>query len=555
MMLRSVLMTISCLVLVYSVATAQEAPTCPPAVLIDLARASSTCYGLESEQACIGNGTAQVSLNGGETSAPQPGDRFDASDVRWLETQSSGEDLSVSLLNLRANLTPVQQQNIAVVMVGDVKIVNDVDVPMMTLNGIAQGSLHIRRLPEANSEIVLRLGVNAGVVADGRTVEGDWVRVQIPNSNDVGWAAVEVLAMQGNAQTLPIVSADTEILRPFEQFRLQTRDTAFCGGALTSGLLIQTPSSDEARLTMNGVEMVMSGTFFLQANKVLTVYALHGETTLSAGGGSAFVPAGAFAFVPLDADSTANGVPSEAEGFDRADVRALPIATLPTPIQIAEPVSAEGIAQAEAAYQAAQQAAEATIAPPPVEDNRCRRTVFRQTSLYAGPGYFYEAINEIREGARIEPILQTNDPDGETWWQLRNNNWIPANRVEERGDCAAIPFTSVVVPPTSNTLSLETCETTNGPLHAGQYVTIVFTPPPWDNYGEAHDAPIIDPGRITIGSHHYRTQASEMIRIGTEPDRYLRHFSIMWEAEPGTYRIEGDRVSYTPICTITVPVG
>ena len=193
---------------------------------------------------------------------------------------------------------------------------------------------------------------------------------------------------------------------------------------------------------------------------------------------------------------------------------------------------------------------------PTVDPNICRRETRRTTTLYAGPGDFYEAINELPPARSVEPRLQTTDPDGRAWWQLGSSNWVLAADVRVSGDCAEIPRTQVVPAPRNNTLSLETCETTNGPLRAGQRVTIQFIPPAYETLGEAREAVRIDPGRISIDARTYRTTASDPILIGTigEDERYLRRFYINWTAEPGTFRIVGDRLSYEPICTLTVPV-
>ena len=130
-----------------------------------------------------------------------------------------------------------------------------------------------------------------------------------------------------------------------------------------------------------------------------------------------------------------------------------------------------------------------------------------------------------------------------------------ARLISETGECQPVQISDRFTPPQNNTLSLETCQTTNGPLRAGQWVRIEFRPPPFDNLGEARDAVIIDPGRINIGVDRIRASATDPIRLGTVDDRYIRTFYVNWEAVPGTFRIEGDRLTYEPICTITVPVG
>jgi hypothetical protein len=168
---------------------------------------------------------------------------------------------------------------------------------------------------------------------------------------------------------------------------------------------------------------------------------------------------------------------------------------------------------------------------------------------------FYEAVNDISAGTRVFPVLQTTDADGKVWFQLHTSSWIQANFVTQEGTCQDIPVVANVPPPGNNELSLETCESINGPLRAGQSVEIYFIPPAFDNYGEARDAVSIDPGSITIGNVEYYPFASAPIRLGTNGERYIRRFSVYWTAVPGTYRIVGDRLHYTPICTITVPVG
>ncbi len=154
-------------------------------------------------------------------------------------------------------------------------------------------------------------------------------------------------------------------------------------------------------------------------------------------------------------------------------------------------------------------------------------------------------------------MLQTTDPDGKVWWQLDNNNWIEGDLVIQSGICDDIPVTANAPAPDYNELSLETCETSNGPLRAGQEVEIHFLPPAFDSLEDAQNAPNVDPGSITIGTQYFYTYASQPIYIGKVGDtkRYVVEFETDWIATPGTFRIVGDRLHYTPICTVTVPVG
>jgi hypothetical protein len=144
--------------------------------------------------------------------------------------------------------------------------------------------------------------------------------------------------------------------------------------------------------------------------------------------------------------------------------------------------------------------------------------------------------------------------DGATWWQLRGGNWMRASRAESRGDCTELPITGqeYIRESSTNTLSLETCTTTNGPLIAGQIVTIEFVPRAWATIADALDAPRRDIGRITIGEQYLGIEISDPIQIAT--DRWVRVFSTEWVAEAGTFRIAGIRLAYEVICNITVPL-
>jgi hypothetical protein len=180
------------------------------------------------------------------------------------------------------------------------------------------------------------------------------------------------------------------------------------------------------------------------------------------------------------------------------------------------------------------------------------------STLWAGPADFYEAINEIGAGQPVSPVLQITDADGAVWWQLGNSNWIRAGEVRQSGECAEIPVTDFVPRQEYNTISLERCETQNGPLRVGQLVTLEFTPPAFENYYDANLALRVDPGEITIDERYQYVRASDPISIGTagtDQERYVRVFSTTWTATGGAHRIISERLSYILSCDITVPYG
>lgn len=550
------------LALIFSVsfaAASQTTPVCPSDVMLSFARSGSACFGVERGQACIGNGAIQSAVFPNTpphlSSFEKPGDKREVRFIETVRAQPVEKGISTALLITQANLTEAEERGVVLFLFGDATVVNEVQ-PLAELTGYARGALTIRRMPEMNGDIVARMAINQAVSANGRTEDGAWLRVNLPNSNDLGWVAADVVALQGNVFSLSEVGIGEPVLQPFQVMKLSGGETAYCDGMLESGLLVQMPNTfTSADLTINGVKVRLAGTFFLQAGTSLTLYALAGQAEVTAGGTTEFVPAGARVAVPLDDDLMAKGQPSQAEPYDMNHVLELPVNNLPSRIQIAAPLTPEEIVrQREAFY-----AAKAETTPEPVlsaSDTSCRRIVRRDTVLWGGPGEFYEVVNDVSAGSRVNPVIQTTDPDGYSWWQLDNSNWIQASQVMQSGECPSIPVVQDIQPPRTNTLSLETCKTSNGPLRAGQQVTIEFIPQAFDNYGEARDALRIDPGSVTIENTVYRASASDPTAIGTAGgERYIRRFYVVWRAESGTYRIEGNRLHYTPTCTITIPIG
>jgi hypothetical protein len=163
-------------------------------------------------------------------------------------------------------------------------------------------------------------------------------------------------------------------------------------------------------------------------------------------------------------------------------------------------------------------------------------------------------IREIPAESRVDVVFQVADSGGTAWYQLRTGGWIQAAAVRSSEACGTVPSTEVVQPPRTNTLVMETCDTTNGPIRVGQYVTIEFTDGGWETIGDAQEAPRIDPGRISVNTLRLSVYADPPMLI-VQPERYYRRFSAQWRAEAGTWRIQSDRLSYSLICDVTVPVN
>jgi len=517
---------------------AQATPVCAPPVLLSLARVGSACYNAGSNEACFGGGIVSTDIYEGGTPLTQPGDRADVNGLQRVSVAPIDEGISAAILNVQADLPDAEQKRVMILAFGAATVENLVPpTPRQVLTAL--GTVNIRALPALQTEIITRINIGQTLTGNGIAADGQWLRVAIPNTDGLGWVGIDVVDSDGDISALNVVTPETMLNRAFEILTIETDvDFSDCDGALPAGVLIQTPNVEKPiTLTMNGLEFKLAGTALIQGTVTRPQIALlEGEAVID----GLYIPAGA-AFI----SATATPIDEIPTG--------LPLNNLARRFALPPAITVEHIAELTVAYEARVEAVTivVTIAP----DTTCRRTARDAITLWAGPGSFYEAINELPAGRSVEPVLATSDPDGEVWWQLRGSNWVRARLIAETGECQPVQISDRFTPPRNNTLSLETCQTTNGPLRAGQWARIEFRPPPFDNLGEARDALSIDPGRITIGADRFRASATDPIRLGTVDDRYVRTFYVDWEAVSGTFRIEGDRLTYEPICTITVPVG
>ena len=540
---------------------AQATAICSPKVLLAFARSGSACFSLERNNACYGNGEANVVFQGEALTSgfAQAGDTIRLDQVGSLTVSPVEGDVSVANLLVQASLSDTEARSVVFLLFGSATVQNHVDyLPEIPVT--ATGKLNIRATPEADGEIIRQLALNKGVIANGRTFDGAWLRVTIPDTEQLGWVGREVVAPAGNLDSLAVVDVETPVYNPFQVMTVATQDAGLCDGSIPGGLLIQTPNvEDSVQMFINSVDVHLAGTAYLDTLTAgyLTITLLDGSAEVVAGGETRFVPAGSRTLIPIDPEfGQVNGLPSMAEPYELDKLTGLPINNLPGRLTIADPLTTAQIETLLAEHLAVQAAAANAATPEPVDV--CKRVTVGTSTLWAGPADFYEAINEIAAGQPVSPVLQITDADGAVWWQLRNSNWIHAGDVRQSGECGDIPVTDFVPRQEYNTISLERCETQNGPLRVGQVVTIEFTPPAFENYYDANLAVRVDPGEITVDERYQYVRASDPISIGTigtGQERYLRVFSTTWTATGGAHRIISERLSYILSCDITVPFG
>jgi hypothetical protein len=377
----------------------------------------------------------------------------------------------------------------------------------------------------------------------------------LPDDALPGWVSRDVVTIDGDATTLNVVDGDTPYLRPFQSMQIETAiNDAPCDGAPQSGVLLQSPGTDTpVSLTVNNADVSLAGTGFVQAQSgtQMTLYMLDGSARVQASGTEQAVPSGGKITVPMSTGLLAVDAPSEPEPFTADVIAALPVNNLSYRVRLPDPISDDELQQRLIALNT-QPTPATSRSDDPVQ--RCIRTARGDVTLYAGPGTSYEIIREIEGGTRLFPVLRLTASNGVTWWQLSNSHWLRADRATEEGNCQRIPRTEIAQPPSYNVLTMETCDTSNGPLRAGQYVVIEFTAGSWRNQALARRATLDDRGRITIDNRdNLYVRAGRPFEVAE--DRWYRVFSGYWDATPGTHRIESQHLSYILTCDVTVPLG
>ena len=559
--IRVGLLSFVILLLSVTIAMAQSAaPLCPAHSLLSIARAGAACAMLKTDEACYGSGIVTSTPAEGSASAglTQPGDTVPLSDLKSIQVApaDAADDTAISMASLTIQTSPRVNDSMTVLLLQNAELESEVTPPVEIVVR-ATGALHVRAAPSADSTSIADFGVNNSLTANGRTHQSDWLRVTVPATGTIGWTSAALVSAAGNILTLPVAAVGDTVAQPFQVVHFTSSDHTACAGKLPSGALLQTPSTnfkDAVTLTINDSVIRLAGTAFLmQANGVMTFILLDGLAEIRVGTAAQFVPAGAQTSIDLDANDSATNTPSIPAPYNAALIAALPTNNLPRRFQVTAPLSQAAI---EAAIAALSQPTPTPIIPTATPADVCHRTIGRDTTVSSGAGSNFEALTTIAAGTAISPVFATTNAAGEVWWQLGDSGWVARSAVVERGSCPNVPDTGRIPAPPSNTYSLERCQSSNGAVRVGQQVTFEFIPPAWDNIGEALSAVQTDPGHFTLNSDRYRATASAPIRLGTSnppnEDRYLRRFTLVWRAQAGTYRVEGDWLHYEPSCNLTV---
>lgn len=344
--MRKVTQLIAFLLLLALAPTVLAQNDCPAIVQQAMEAVQTACANTGRNQACFGNLALTATPREGieNFTFEKAGDIVDAANIQSLQLTPMNVaegHWGVVLMKLQANLPDLLPgQNATVLLFGDVEMTNavtpTVEVPVEAITN----AVNIRRLPNGDANNVIgSLSAGQTVTATGRLADGEWIRIRTTGDNlgQTGWVAASLLTSTESLSALDVVEATSQTFSPMQAFYLKTgvRDRP-CTEVPASGILVQGPSGFRVNFNVNGAEVSMGSTLFLQTDKSrIRINVVEGAATVRNDGISQIIPEGTYTEIGLDENGDAIGAPDVPEPYVADDFEGLPLDELPDDIDIA----------------------------------------------------------------------------------------------------------------------------------------------------------------------------------------------------------------------------
>ncbi len=326
-------------VFISSLAVVSAQDSCPAIVESILESVDTACEGIGRNQVCYGNNLVNTLDFSSEPLADfsATGDISDILAVASLEATAFDSDAGtwgIALMNLQADLPDtLPGQNVTFVVFGDTELVNDVvpeDQLVESLPGTSTGGINVRSGAGTNFDIAGTLALNEEVTLIGRNAASDWVQIEF--EGDSAWVFADLLSIDGNPSLLQVVgdSANNDYVAPMQAFSLSAGiGQPECNEVPPDGVLIQTPTDTTVHFLINGVEVEIGSTVFIQyIGGRLVITTLDGRVTVTSSGVSQVIEPGYSVYVSVA------GVPGPPIEFAYDDFSSLPLLLLPEPVGI-----------------------------------------------------------------------------------------------------------------------------------------------------------------------------------------------------------------------------
>ncbi|MBI5670190.1 MAG: SH3 domain-containing protein [Chloroflexi bacterium] len=318
-------------------------PECTTIVKRALEATNEICDGTGRNQACYGHALVRAEPQPGVDSFrfEKVGEKVDVAALKSLHLSPMDTNTGtwgVSMMRLQANLPDTSPgENVTLLLFGDVEVRNIVPAArLLNVTTSLTGNVNVRREPADTAFVMGTLPPGTVITARGRSEDGAWLYVDLPDNRGRGWVNTSVVRPEGDIQTLNTIQPYLADAKPMQAFYLRTGNNATtCAETPNDGLVIQTPEGEaEVRLWINEVKIRLKSTVFVQARpeRPMSITTLEGEVHVEALGVEQAVPVGSSVTVQLDANSSPVAPPSSPQPVPKEIIRTLPSPVLPTPI-------------------------------------------------------------------------------------------------------------------------------------------------------------------------------------------------------------------------------
>ncbi len=353
-----VLITLTLLILVSGISSApvrtvlSRASSCEQVIMDAYQVTEELCQKTGRNQVCYGH----TSLD----ATPQPdianftfaeeGDIANVADMQTLRLSAMdtvSNNWGVALMRFQANIANDQpNKNATLLLFGNVQLESKFSKPSvsMDLSVTPNGNVNIRHEPSTSATIIGIVKAGQLVTVTGRLEDTSWLRVQIPDTQALGWISRTLIpdVEDRNLAALEVVDAGPQY-GPMQAFYFNSSDRGdVCPEAPDSGILIQTPEGvAEITLLINEIDVQIGSTVYFRAvpGGNMTVSVVEGLVYVETDGQTVGIPAGSEATIPLNEDMKPAGPPNQAHGYNMDQMNLLPVELLERDITIHQPLT------------------------------------------------------------------------------------------------------------------------------------------------------------------------------------------------------------------------
>ena len=438
------------MLILFTAAAAAQDDQCTAA--LDAARANILAHCAEQVAGtlCFGNPTVAVMNKSGANSDAatrfnHPGDLADLGQTEFFSTSSEARSWGAARAVFQAfPADSLAAETSNLLLIGDAAIFLPpaVSAPAGLIEVEVTASLgaNLRTEPSTDARVIRPAAQRARLWALRRSEDGEWIQAYF-SPVQLAWVSQSLVTGAIDAlDTAQPANAGAPLWLTLQTFDFGSGlDDAPCESAPDSGIILQTPKYAPPRVfVINGVELLLSGTAYLQAQArvAMWVYLLDGEAQIATADVTTSIAAGAYTRIPLEFDADGKIAPSEAPApaapYDYNRMLRLPLDVLLYPTRvgldpytvIARRPSNGDSPLVDIALDAPCKISTGTFGA------RIRSRPDPDAPVIALMGYNESA----------DPSARAIGADNLPWWKLGESIWIRIDATDYAGNCSAVPL-------------------------------------------------------------------------------------------------------------------